>query len=99
MLKDIKRGKVNSLICWKLDRLARNMVDGGEVIDLLQQGIIRAIITPTKIYYPHENAVLMAVEFGSANQYSRDFNQNLGEEKLIHSFLIAKKPNRLHILC
>lgn len=77
MIKDIQSNKVNAIICWKLDRLARNMVEGGEIIDLLQRGVIRAIITPFKVYYPNENALLMAVEFGAANQYSRDLSQNV----------------------
>jgi hypothetical protein len=46
-------------------------------IDMLQQGVIKAIITPHKVYYPNENALLMAVEFGAANQYSRDLSQNV----------------------
>jgi site-specific DNA recombinase len=77
MVKDLRSKRVNAIICWKLDRLARNMIEGGEVIDLLQQGVIKAIITPHKIYYPNENALLMAVEFGAANQYSRDLSQNV----------------------
>ncbi len=77
MIKDLHEGKINAIICWKLDRLARNMVDGGLIIDLLQKGIIKAIITPTKVYLPNENALLMSVEFGSANQFSRDLSVNV----------------------
>lgn len=77
MVKDIKKGKIHAIICWKLDRLARNMIEGGEIIDLLQRGALKAIITPSKTYYPNENALLMAVEFGAANQYSRDLSQNV----------------------
>lgn len=35
LLTDIRRGKVQGIICWKLDRLARNMDEGGLIIDLL----------------------------------------------------------------
>lgn len=77
LLEDIKTGKVNAILCWKLDRIARNMDEGGEVIDLLQRGVIQAIITPSKTYLPNENALLMAVEFGSANQFSRDLSVNV----------------------
>lgn len=77
MVRDLRSGKINAIVCWKLDRLARNMVEGGEIIDLLQRGVIKAIITPFKVYYPDENALIMSVEFGSANQYSRDLSQNV----------------------
>lgn len=83
MVRDIRRGKVNAIICWKIDRLARNMVEAGEIIELLQRGIIRAIITPGKVYYPKENAILMAFEFAAANQYSIELSGNIlrGQEK------------------
>ena len=77
MITDIISGKFDTILCWKLDRLARNMVEGGLIIDLLQRGIIKFIITPHKIYTPEENALLMAVEFGSANQFVRDLSVNV----------------------
>lgn len=77
LLKKIRKGQCNAIICWKLDRLARNMVEGGEIIELLQQGKIQEIRTAEKVYTPNENAILLAVEFGSANQYSRDLSINV----------------------
>jgi site-specific DNA recombinase len=29
MVKDLRSRKINAIVCWKLDRLARNMVEGG----------------------------------------------------------------------
>lgn len=83
MILDIMAGNFDTIVCWKLDRLARNMVEGGVIIDLLQRGIIKYIITPHKIYTPEENALLMAVEFGSANQFVRDLSVNVkrGQKK------------------
>ena len=77
MIKDIKNGKYDSIVCWKLDRLARNMIDGGVIMDMLQRGVIKCIITPNKIYLSSENTLLMAVEFGSANQFVRDLSVNV----------------------
>jgi site-specific DNA recombinase len=83
MMQGIKSGKYNSIICWKLDRLSRNMAEGGEIIELLQQGKIKEIRTSEKVYLPSENAILLAVEFGSANQFSRDLSVNVkrGQKK------------------
>ena len=77
MIKDIKNGKYDSIVCWKIDRLARNMIDGGVIMDMLQRGVIKCIITPNKIYLSSENTLLMAVEFGSANQFVRDLSVNV----------------------
>jgi len=77
MMTDIKTSQCNTIFCWKLDRLARNMEEGGEIIHLLQSEVIKAIITPHKVYLPSENALLMALEFASANQFSRDLSVNV----------------------
>jgi DNA invertase Pin-like site-specific DNA recombinase len=68
MLKRIERGEAQGIICWKIDRLSRNPVDSGRISWLLQQGTIRKIITHDKAYFPHDNVLLMSVEFGMANQ-------------------------------
>ena len=77
MIKDIKSGKYDCIVCWKLDRLARNMIDGGVIMDMLQRGTIKCIITPNKIYHSSENTLLLSVEFGSANQFVRDLSVNV----------------------
>src|SRR3989338_10239828 len=45
MLKRIQQGEAQGIICWKIDRLARNPVDGGRIQWLLQEGVIRHIQT------------------------------------------------------
>ena len=77
LIRLIKRGQCNAIICWKLDRLARNMAEGGELIELIQSGAIREIVTPFKTYSQNDSAVLLAVEFGFANQYSIDLSRNV----------------------
>ena len=76
MMSRIQRGEAQGIICWKLDRLARNPVDDGLVRWLLQQGTIQRIATPEKSYYPPDNVLLMSVEFGMANQFIRDLSSN-----------------------
>ncbi|MEI6352811.1 MAG: recombinase family protein [Candidatus Nomurabacteria bacterium] len=77
MIKDIKSGKIDSIVCWKLDRLARNMVEGGEIIDLLSSGVLKAIFTKDKVWLPTDNVILMAVEFSQGTQYSIDLSENV----------------------
>jgi site-specific DNA recombinase len=77
MLLNIKHGKADGIICWKLDRLARNPVDGGQIMWLLQQGVVKHIRTYDQEYYPGDNVIVMSVELGMANQYILDLSKNV----------------------
>lgn len=76
ILKSAYAGKVEGIICWKLDRLARNPVDGGSINWILQQNIIRRIVAHDREYLPTDNVLLMMVEFGMANQFIIDLRKN-----------------------
>lgn len=77
MIKDIQKGKYNAIYCWKIDRLTRNPIDAGTLQYLLQKGTIKYIKTPEKTYYPEDNAVMLGIEQGMANQYIRDLSTNV----------------------
>ena len=77
MMKMIDSGKADAILCWKLDRLARNFVDGGKIIDNLQKSIIKEIRTYEAIHLPSDNVLLLAVQLGMANQYIRDLSVNV----------------------
>lgn len=77
MIKMIKRGEVEGIICWKLDRLSRNPWDSGKIQWFLQQGIIKEIQTMERRYLPEDNALIFNVESGMANQYIRDLSKNV----------------------
>lgn len=76
MLQKIYKQEAQGILCWKLDRLARNPVDGGQINWMLQQGIIKHIKTHERDYYPTDNVLMMSVEFGMANQFILDLSQN-----------------------
>jgi len=77
MLSRIEKGEAQGIVCWKLDRLARNPVDGGQISWLLQRGIIQTIQTHDRRYHSTDNVLMMSVEFGMANQYIRDLSNNV----------------------
>jgi len=77
VIKSIYQGKADGIICWKLDRLARNPIDGGRIIWMLQQGIIKHIQTFDREYYPEDNVLMMNMEFGMANQFVLDLSKNV----------------------
>ncbi len=77
MVNRIKKGEIDSIVCWKPDRLARNMTEGGELIDLLSAGVLKAIITHDKVYYPWDNVIVLAVEFSQGKQFIKDLSTNV----------------------
>lgn len=73
LLKRIRAGKVHGLLAWKLDRLARNMVDGGELIHHLSTGNLKEIVTPEATYQGSgDSKFMLAMFFGAAAKYSDD---------------------------
>src|SRR3989338_5727051 len=76
MLVRVEKGEAQGIICWKLDRLARNPVDGGQISWMLQRGIIQHIQTHDRSYRPNDNVLMMSVEFGMANQFIIDLSSN-----------------------
>ena len=77
MLDLISKGKADAILCWKLDRLARNPVDGGSISWALQKNQIKLIKTHERDYLPSDNVLLMYVELGMSNQYVRDLSENV----------------------
>lgn len=77
MMKKIYQGEAQGIICWKLDRLARNPIDGAAVIWALKQSGIE-IITPNQTYRQgDDNTILMYIEFGMAQKYIDDLSKNV----------------------
>ena len=74
MMAMVRSGKIDCIVCWKLDRLARNMTEGGQIMDLLSSGTIKAIITHDKVFYPRDNVIVTAVEFGQGKQFVKDLS-------------------------
>ncbi|MBT6228676.1 MAG: recombinase family protein [Candidatus Scalindua sp.] len=95
MMEDIQQGKAQGIICWKLDRLARNPVDGGQIGWLLQQSIIKHIQTYQREYFPTDNVLMMNLEFGMANQFVLDLSVNTKrglKNKAEEGWLPSKSP-------
>jgi site-specific DNA recombinase len=41
MLREVEDGKYDGILAWHPDRLARNMLEGGTIIDMLDQEILK----------------------------------------------------------
>lgn len=71
MILDIKKKKYNAIICWHPDRLARNMKEGGEIIDLLDKGILADLKFKQYTFVNDTNGIMtLGIQFVLAKQYS-----------------------------
>ena len=75
MINRISQGEANGILTWKLNRLARNPVEGGQISWMLQNQMIKHIQTYSSQHWPYDNVLMMQFEFGMANQYSRDLSE------------------------
>ena len=72
MIEEILKNQVKGIICWKLNRLARNAKDGGTIIWLVNESGLE-IVTPNKTYTKADQFMLY-IEFGMANQFVNDLS-------------------------
>lgn len=77
MLQDIRKGKANGILCWKINRLTRNPIDSGEIQYMLQEGILRSIWTTEREHKTGDNVLMMTVEAGMATQYILDLSKDV----------------------
>ena len=73
----IEEGKINGLICWHINRLVRNMAEGGLLVQLFVDGRIKEIRTPSGIYRSGDNILPLVIEAASAAQFSLDHTKNV----------------------
>lgn len=72
MIKLIRKGSFNAIVCWHVNRLIRNMEEGGELIQLMIDGRLKEIRTPHAVYRSSESIWPVVIEAASATQFSID---------------------------
>lgn len=77
MMASIQNGEIQGIICWKLDRLARNPVDGGSIIWAIKEKNIEIVTPPQNYNQSSENSFMMYVEFGMAQKFVDDLSKNV----------------------
>lgn len=78
LMKKVYQGQLKGIITWKLDRLARNPIDGASLVWALDRGKLSEIITPQGIFKNNSNdKFLMQIEFGMAKKYVDDLSDNV----------------------
>ncbi|MGA7194325.1 MAG: recombinase family protein [Anaerolineales bacterium] len=96
LMEKVSRGEIKGIVSWKLDRLARNPLDGAAIVWALDQGKIQEIITPSNHLRNNSNdKFLMQLEFGMAKKYVDDLSDNVRRGlrmKLEKGWLPGKAP-------
>lgn len=104
LLRDIKDGKLDGIICWHPDRLSRNMKDAGEIIDLIDQGRLVDLQFATFNFENTPNGkMLLGITFVLSKAYSENLSTNVSRGnkrklidegkylgKVIHGYVITK---------
>lgn len=73
----IEAGKIDAILCWDYDRLARNPKEHGEISQLLLDGKLKLIKTPSREYTSEDNLVVSAVEGAMSAEYVRKLKENI----------------------
>ncbi len=78
MLTYLEKEKSCALLVWKLDRLARNALDGGKISWFMDRGLITEIRTPEKVFRNNgDDKFMMSLDFGIAKKYVDDLSTNV----------------------
>lgn len=78
LMQRVRRGRIRGIICWKMDRLARNHLDTGAVLQSLADHKLEEVITSDRTYTPDGNDRFMGnFELGMATKYIDDLRANV----------------------
>ena len=77
MLKDAERGRWGYVLCWKVDRFARNRYDSATYKYRLKRHGVRVIYAKESIPDGPEGILLESILEGSAEYYSANLAQNV----------------------
>lgn len=59
MLNDLKKGVYDGILAWNPDRLARNMREGGEIIDMIDEEEIKDLKFVTRHFTKDANGKML----------------------------------------
>lgn len=77
MMKRVASGEVGGILCWHVNRLARNMAEGGMIAHLMAEGKLKEIRTPSSVYKTGDNIIPLVVETGTSTQFSLEVSRNV----------------------
>src|SRR3989339_600406 len=77
MIDKIEKGKANGILSWHPDRLARNSVDGGRIIYLIDTGKLSALKFNTFWFEPTpQGKFMLSIAFSQSKYYVDSLSEN-----------------------
>ncbi len=78
MLNKIEKGKANGILSWHPDRLARNSIDGGKIIYLLDTGQLLDLKFPN-FWFENtpQGKFMLSIAFGQSKYYVDNLSENV----------------------
>src|SRR3989338_8580824 len=77
MIRRIENGEINAILSWHPDRLARNSVDGGKLIYLVDTGRLAALKFNTFWFEPTpQGKFMLNIAFGQSKYYIDSLSEN-----------------------
>lgn len=78
LMRRVSRRQIAGIFCWKMDRLARNHLDHGRVLQALADGDLREVVTSDRTYTADGNDRFLGnFELGMATKYIDDLRANV----------------------
>lgn len=100
VLKRIENGEAQGIISWHPDRLARNSIDGGKIIYLLDTGKLIDLKFPS---FWFENSpqgkFVLNIAFGQSKYYVDNLSENVkrGQRTLLKKGVLPSRPRKGYI--
>jgi site-specific DNA recombinase len=77
MLARLERGEAQGILSWHPDRLARNSIDGGRIIYLIDTGKLLALKSPTFWFEPTpQGKFMLNIAFGQSKYFVDNLSEN-----------------------
>ena len=96
VLKKIEKGMANAILSWHPDRLARNSIDGGKVIYLLDTGKLLDLKFPSFWFESTpQGKFMLSIAFGQSKYYVDNLSENVkrgNRQKLRNGVWPSKAP-------
>jgi len=78
LLQDLSKGKYDGILSWHPDRLARNSLESGMIVDMLDTGIIKDLKFPTcQFTNDASGKLLLNILFAMSKQYSEHLSESV----------------------
>src|SRR3989338_5900128 len=78
MLSFLEQGRADGILSWHPDRLARNSIDGGQIIYLLDTGKIKDLKFPTHWFEnTPQGKFMLNIAFGQSKYYVDNLSENI----------------------